>query len=73
LLEEMPDGHVLWPLYPNLMALARDEASDDVLFATTDTPRRWFRVHLTWAGRQTAPQFPWTVEIDGPESLAEET
>jgi hypothetical protein len=53
--------------------LARDEASDDVLFATTDTPRRWFRVHLTWAGRQTAPQFPWTVEIDGPESLAEET
>jgi hypothetical protein len=42
----------------NMVALARADGSDDVLFMDADeTPRRFYCVHLTWS-KTNAPGYP---------------
>jgi hypothetical protein len=52
---EIPPGHVLWER--RLVAIARREDCDDVLFAIRGTPEVCL-IHLTWSQRREAPGFP---------------
>jgi hypothetical protein len=54
---EIPPGHVLWER--RLVAIARREDCDDVLFAIRKTPEVCV-IHLTWSGQREAPGFPAT-------------
>jgi hypothetical protein len=55
LLAEVSQGH---PLYGNqLIAFARCEGCDEVVFSVEADPARFVSVHLTW--RRTPEQPPW--------------
>ncbi len=63
---EVGTGHVLYGR--TVKAIARPDASDDVLYQEPLSTRCWL-VHLTW-GQDDDPTFPWTV---GYSSIADFT
>ncbi|HTN04160.1 MAG TPA: hypothetical protein VL132_19875 [Planctomycetaceae bacterium] len=65
---ELVPGHVLFGA--PVMAVARRQDCDDVLFAIRDGTERMAEVHLTWH-RETDPRWPRTVLFPSMEAWME--
>jgi hypothetical protein len=66
---ELSSEHVLRGL--PLVALARREQSDDVLFGSFSREGKVYWVHLTWVAERF-PKFPWTVPYTSVDRFADQ-
>lgn len=68
---EVAEGHPLFG--EHVIAIARCEGCDEVIFSVETDPVRFVSVHLTWGGAPERPPWPWTEDVSLPlsRSLAE--
>ena len=63
---EVGEGH---PLFGNrVIAIARCEGCDEVVFSVETDPARFVSVHLTWRGARERPPWPATEYLSTPLS-----
>jgi hypothetical protein len=66
LLAEVSPGHPLFGA--RVIAIARCEGCDEVVFSVETDPARFVRVHLTWRRGADSPPWPLTEELGMPLS-----
>jgi hypothetical protein len=63
---EVAEGHLLFD--SKVIAIARCEGCDEVVFSVETDPVRFVSVHLTWRRSPEQPPWPWTEDVGLPLS-----